>query len=205
MEDFSDILSDVLIVLLLMASSVIGSIAKSLKKRRTDTEKRKAMTAGENHAPDKTVVPSPKRFGKRHDFPDTVIVDDGVRVLSEISYDKLREKMTDEEIAHYYPVEYERHLQELKLADIARRENAGRETGLADYSQAKDRTVIFEEGGSAVGKSSLHPSHITSKDKCGSPGTSGNYGPVVSIPDLSTPESARSAFIASEIFNRKYV
>lgn len=198
-----DDLSDILILLLVIGSSFVGSIAKTMKKRKETKNKRKPVTPGTsaNRQPE-------ARAARRHDFPDTVSVDEnGTRVFAEISYEELRKTMTDDDIARRYPVEYERHLQELKLADIARREAAVREAKPSGDAPFQEIARQFDEGGRSLGKTALHHHPQPLHASIGTPRSQQDlsYTAAPPAPDLSTPESARAAFIASEILTRKYL
>ena len=207
MEDLSD-LAYIIILIALFVFSAISKTIKSVKEARQQMNKSRQAQAQQTLA-DSQQETTPKQHNaakvstRRQINPDVVMMDEeeGSRVIADLSYDDLRKVMSDADIAKRFPVEYERHQLDLKLQEHARLQKALEiQMGEKDIrpSLTKDRPHLASN--LHPHKTALHHNTATSSPMVANATTT----TPTQIPDLSTPNAARAAFIAAELFNRKY-
>ena len=123
---------------------------------------------------------------------------DDHRTFDDIDYDELIKVMPEEEIKRRYPSEYARHVNDMLLKQKQEEELKRRKKEKA----ARQNYKPLKEGERST---SLNTPYATDTDNNYSTDNKATNNPIAADTlDLRDSNNARAAFIASEIFNRKY-
>ena len=123
---------------------------------------------------------------------------DDHRTFDDIDYDELIKVMPEEEIKRRYPSEYARHVNDMLLKQKQEEELKRRKKEKAAQQNYKP----LKEGERST---SLNTPYATDTDNNYSTDNKATNNPIAADTlDLRDSNNARAAFIASEIFNRKY-
>ena len=169
----------IILLVIIVLNSIINKSIKA-KKSASVREKRKSTSAQRNVG----------------DIKD--VDNDDHRTFDDIDYDELIKVMPEEEIKRRYPSEYARHVNDMLLKQKQEEELKRRKKEKAAQQNYKPR----KEGERST---SLNTPYATDTDNNYSTDNKATNNPIAADTlDLRDSNNARAAFIASEIFNRKY-
>lgn len=167
----------IILLVIIVLNSIINKSIKA-KKSASVREERKSTSAQRNVG----------------DIKD--VNNDDHRTFDDINYDELKKVMSEEEIKRRYPSEYARHVNDMLLKQKQEEELKRRKKEKAARQNYKPQ----KEGERST---SLNTPYAT--DNNYSTDNKATNNPIAAdILDLRDSNNARAAFIASEIFNRKY-
>ena len=169
----------IILLVIIVLNSIINKSIKA-KKSASVREKRKSTSAQRNVGDIKSVN------------------NDDHRTFDDIDYDELIKVMPEEEIKRRYPSEYARHVNDMLLKQKQEEELKRRKKEKAAQQNYKP----LKEGERST---SLNTPYATDTDNNYSTDNKATNNPIAADTlDLRDSNNARAAFIASEIFNRKY-
>ena len=169
----------IILLVIIVLNSIINKSIKA-KKSASVREKRKSTSAQRNVGDIKGVN------------------NDDHRTFDDIDYDELIKVMPEEEIKRRYPSEYARHVNDMLLKQKQEEELKRRKKEKAAQQNYKP----LKEGERST---SLNTPYATDTDNNYSTDNKATNNPIAADTlDLRDSNNARAAFIASEIFNRKY-
>ena len=169
----------IILLVIIVLNSIINKSIKA-KKSASVREERKSTSAQRNVGDIKSVN------------------NDDHRTFDDIDYDELIKVMPEEEIKRRYPSEYARHVNDMLLKQKQEEELKRRKKEKAARQNYKPR----KEGERST---SLNTPYATDTDNNYSTDNKATNNPIAADTlDLRDSNNARAAFIASEIFNRKY-
>ena len=173
----------IILLVIIVLNSIINKSIKA-KKSASVREERKSTSAQRNVG----------------DIKD--VNNDDHRTFDDIDYDELIKVMPEEEIKRRYPSEYARHVNDMLLKQKQEEELKRRKKEKAARQNYKPQ----KEGERST---SLNTPYATdnnySTDNSYSTDNKATNNPIAADTlDLRDSNNARAAFIASEIFNRKY-
>ena len=169
----------IILLVIIVLNSIINKSIKA-KKSASVREERKSTSAQRNVGDIKGVN------------------NDDHRTFDDIDYDELIKVMPEEEIKRRYPSEYARHVNDMLLKQKQEEELKRRKKEKAAQQNYKP----LKEGERST---SLNTPYATDTDNNYSTDNKATNNPIAADTlDLRDSNNARAAFIASEIFNRKY-
>ena len=169
----------IILLVIIVLNSIINKSIKA-KKSASVREERKSTSAQRNVG----------------DIKD--VDNDDHRTFDDIDYDELIKVMPEEEIKRRYPSEYARHVNDMLLKQKQEEELKRRKKEKA----ARQNYKPLKEGERST---SLNTPYATDTDNNYSTDNKATNNPIAADTlDLRDSNNARAAFIASEIFNRKY-
>ena len=169
----------IILLVIIVLNSIINKSIKA-KKSASVREERKSTSAQRNVGDIKGVN------------------NDDHRTFDDIDYDELIKVMPEEEIKRRYPSEYARHVNDMLLKQKQEEELKRRKKEKA----ARQNYKPLKEGERST---SLNTPYATDTDNNYSTDNKATNNPIAADTlDLRDSNNARAAFIASEIFNRKY-
>ena len=169
----------IILLVIIVLNSIINKSIKA-KKSASVREERKSTSAQRNEGDIKGVN------------------NDDHRTFDDIDYDELIKVMPEEEIKRRYPSEYARHVNDMLLKQKQEEELKRRKKEKA----ARQNYKPLKEGERST---SLNTPYATDTDNNYSTDNKATNNPIAADTlDLRDSNNARAAFIASEIFNRKY-
>lgn len=169
----------IILLVIIVLNSIINKSIKA-KKSASVREERKSTSAQRNVGDIKGVD------------------NDDHRTFDDIDYDELIKVMPEEEIKRRYPSEYARHVNDMLLKQKQEEELKRRKRVKAAQQNYKP----LKEGERST---SLNTPYATDTDNNYSTDNKATNNPIAADTlDLRDSNNARAAFIASEIFNRKY-
>ena len=169
----------IILLVIIVLNSIINKSIKA-KKSASVREERKSTSAQRNVGDIKGVN------------------NDDHRTFDDIDYDELIKVMPEEEIKRRYPSEYARHVNDMLLKQKQEEELKRRKKVKAAQQNYKP----LKEGERST---SLNTPYATDTDNNYSTDNKATNNPIAADTlDLRDSNNARAAFIASEIFNRKY-
>lgn len=169
----------IILLVIIVLNSIINKSIKA-KKSASVREERKSTSAQRNVGDIKSVN------------------NDDHRTFDDIDYDELIKVMPEEEIKRRYPSEYARHVNDMLLKQKQEEELKRRKKEKA----ARQNYKPLKEGERST---SLNTPYATDTDNNYSTDNKATNNPIAADTlDLRDSNNARAAFIASEIFNRKY-
>ena len=169
----------IILLVIIVLNSIINKSIKA-KKSASVREERKSTSAQRNVGDIKGVD------------------NDDHRTFDDIDYDELIKVMPEEEIKRRYPSEYARHVNDMLLKQKQEEELKRRKKEKA----ARQNYKPLKEGERST---SLNTPYATDTDNNYSTDNKATNNPIAADTlDLRDSNNARAAFIASEIFNRKY-
>ena len=169
----------IILLVIIVLNSIINKSIKA-KKSASVREERKSTSAQRNVGDIKGVN------------------NDDHRTFDDIDYDELIKVMPEEEIKRRYTSEYARHVNDMLLKQKQEEELKRRKKEKAAQQNYKP----LKEGERST---SLNTPYATDTDNNYSTDNKATNNPIAADTlDLRDSNNARAAFIASEIFNRKY-
>ena len=173
----------IILLVIIVLNSIINKSIKA-KKSASVREERKSTSAQRNVGDIKGVN------------------NDDHRTFDDIDYDELIKVMPEEEIKRRYPSEYARHVNDMLLKQKQEEELKRRKKEKAAQQNYKPRKEgersTFENKPYATDNSYSTDNNYSTDNKA-------TNNPIAADTlDLRDSNNARAAFIASEIFNRKY-
>lgn len=167
----------IILLVIIVLNSIINKSIKA-KKSASVREERKSTSAQRNVG----------------DIKD--VNNDDHRTFDDIDYDELIKVMPEEEIKRRYPSEYARHVNDMLLKQKQEEELKRRKKEKAAQQNYKPQKE---------GERSTFENKPYSTDNNYSTDNKATNNPIAADTlDLRDSNNARAAFIASEIFNRKY-
>ena len=134
---------------------------------------------------------------------DVVSNDDDRRYFDDFNYDELIKVMSEEEIKRRYPAEYTRHVNDMMIKkqrqeEAERKRKAKRNTSTAfdPVTRSTSQSVDSNYRMPGTGKSKINDADAENSDV--------DDRLIADAVDFSNPDKVRAAFIASEVFNKKY-
>ncbi|MGM9795907.1 MAG: hypothetical protein ACI3ZZ_06855 [Candidatus Aphodosoma sp.] len=151
----------------------------------------------------KTSTSASRQSSNKNVKRDVVSNDDDRRSFDDFNYDELIKVMSEEEIKRRYPAEYTRHINDMMIkkqqqaeAERKRKTKRNASTSFDPVTRSTSQKVDSNYRMPGNGKSKIIDTSDDNSDV--------EDSLITDAVDFSNPDKVRAAFIASEVFNKKY-